>query len=123
MWAGGGVGMCRALLLGMAGQDWWGRPTPKPVPFQCTCHTRTQTHVHYPPHNTHTHTQHTQVAHVDVLARYYISRQAYANAARVYELLAERRSGPGDASVALDARAQAYQAAVLQVRAFAFVVV
>lgn len=55
------------------------------------------------------------MAHVEVLARYYISRQAYANAARVYELLAERRGGPGDAAALLEERAQAYQAAVLQV--------
>ena len=54
---------------------------------------------------------------MEVLARYYISRQAYANAARVYELLAERRGGPGELAVLLEQRARSYQEAVLQVRA------
>lgn len=101
-----------------------------------------------------------QVAHVEVLARFYISRHEYAKAAQVrdgcvpfrwhslfsptcwrcgwaesaaclqhtlqqrqlpalqvYELLADRASGPGEQAVSLEQREEHYQAAVLQVRA------
>ena len=56
-----------------------------------------------------------QVAHVEVLARFYISRHEYAKAAQVYELLADRANGPGEQAVSLQQREEQYQAAVLQV--------
>lgn len=59
-----------------------------------------------------------QVAHVEVLARLYISRGEYAQAAQVYEILADRQAGPGEGAPepSLEARVSYYQAAVLQVR-------
>ncbi|KAL4425159.1 hypothetical protein ABPG77_008264 [Micractinium sp. CCAP 211/92] len=59
-----------------------------------------------------------QVAHVEVLARFYISRHEYAKAAQVYELLADRASGPGEQAVSLERREEYYQAAVLQAKSY-----
>ncbi|KAL4426022.1 hypothetical protein ABPG75_010038 [Micractinium tetrahymenae] len=59
-----------------------------------------------------------QVAHVEVLARFYISRHEYAKAAQVYELLADRASGPGEQAVSLEQREEYYQAAVLQAKSY-----
>ncbi|EFN51092.1 hypothetical protein CHLNCDRAFT_141404 [Chlorella variabilis] len=59
-----------------------------------------------------------QVAHVEVLARFYISRHEYAKAAQVYELLADRASGPGEQAVSLEQREEHYQAAVLQAKSY-----
>ncbi|PRW05942.1 nuclear pore complex Nup155 isoform B [Chlorella sorokiniana] len=59
-----------------------------------------------------------QVAHVEVLARFYISRHEYSKAAQVYELLADRASGPGEQAVSLVQREEAYQAAVLQAKSY-----
>ncbi|KAI3427442.1 hypothetical protein D9Q98_010357 [Chlorella vulgaris] len=59
-----------------------------------------------------------QVAHVEVLARFYISRREYAKAAQVYELLADRAGGAGEQAVSLEQREQHYQAALLQAKSF-----
>ncbi|PSC67210.1 nuclear pore complex NUP155 [Micractinium conductrix] len=59
-----------------------------------------------------------QVAHTEVLARFYISRHRYAEAAQVYELLADRASGPGEQAVSLQQREEYYQQAVLQAKSF-----
>ena len=56
-----------------------------------------------------------QVQHLELLAKLYIKRMAYENAARVYQVLASRRSGVADQAVSLAQRQEAYQNAVLQV--------
>ena len=56
-----------------------------------------------------------QVAHLEILARLYILRYQYAEAAAVYETLAARRQGLGDESVDLPERVELYRSAVLQV--------
>jgi hypothetical protein len=55
------------------------------------------------------------VASLDILAKLYISRYQYADAAAVYEALATRRQGLGDQQVTLAQRIDLYQSAVLQV--------
>ena len=57
-----------------------------------------------------------QVAHLDILARLYILRYQYADAAAVYETLAVRKQGLGDETVDLSERVELYRSAVLQVR-------
>lgn len=58
-----------------------------------------------------------QVAHGDVLARFYIRNKEYAAAAGVYELLASRAAAPADPpEPSLNARISQLQAAVLQAR-------
>lgn len=56
-----------------------------------------------------------QVAALDALARLYIGRGAYGDAAAVFEALATRRAGPGAEAIELAERADLYQSAVLQV--------
>ena len=58
-----------------------------------------------------------QVAHLDILAKLYILRYQYADAAAVYETLAVRKQGLGDEAVDLPERVELYRSAVLQVRA------
>ena len=58
-----------------------------------------------------------QVAHLDILAKLYILRYQYADAAVVYETLAMRKQGLGDEAVDLPERVELYRSAVLQVRA------
>ena len=58
-----------------------------------------------------------QVAHLDILAKLYILRYQYADAAAVYETLAMRQQGLGDEAVDLPERVELYRSAVLQVRA------
>ncbi len=55
-----------------------------------------------------------QVASLDTLARLYIARFQYADAAAVYAALAARRAGLGDQAVDLAERLDLYQNAVLQ---------
>ena len=57
-----------------------------------------------------------QVASLDTLARLYIARFQYADAAAVYAALAVRRAGLGDQAVDLAERLDLYQSAVLQAR-------
>ena len=57
-----------------------------------------------------------QVAHLDILAKLYILRYQYADAAAVYETLAVRKQGLGDEAVDLPERVELYRSAVLQVR-------
>lgn len=57
-----------------------------------------------------------QVASLDTLARLYIARFQYADAAAVYAALATRRAGLGDQAVDLAERLDLYQSAVLQAR-------
>ena len=56
-----------------------------------------------------------QVASLDTLAKLYIERYQYGEAAAVYEALATRKQGLGDQSVDLASRLDLYQSAVLQV--------
>ena len=56
-----------------------------------------------------------QVTSLDFLAKLYIGRYQYGDAAAVYEALAARRQGPGDQQVTLPQRIDLYQSAVLQV--------
>ena len=58
-----------------------------------------------------------QVAHLEILAKLYILRYQYADAAAVYETLAVRKQGLGDEAVDLSERVEMYRSAVLQVRA------
>ncbi len=55
-----------------------------------------------------------QVASLNVLARLYIARFQYADAAAVYAALAQRKAGLGDQAVDLAERLDLYQSAVLQ---------
>jgi nuclear pore complex protein Nup155 len=57
-----------------------------------------------------------QVASLETLAKLYIARYQYADAAAVYEVLAVRRQGLGDQQVSLAQRLDLYQNAVLQVQ-------
>ena len=57
------------------------------------------------------------MAHLDILAKLYILRYQYADAAAVYETLAVRKQGTGDEAVDLPERVELYRSAVLQVRA------
>lgn len=57
-----------------------------------------------------------QVAHLEILARLYILRYQYADAAAVYETLAVRKQGLGDEAVDLSERVELYRSAVLQVK-------
>ncbi len=55
--------------------------------------------------------------HLAALARLYIQRSAYQQAAAVYEVLAKRRGGSlPEEVVSLDERLEYFQSAVLQVR-------
>lgn len=56
------------------------------------------------------------MASLDTLARLYIARFQYADAAAVYAALATRRAGLGDQAVDLAERLDLYQSAVLQAR-------
>ncbi|CAL8471349.1 g10891 [Coccomyxa elongata] len=58
----------------------------------------------------------TQVASLNVLARLYIARFQYADAAAVYAALAQRKAGLGDQAVDLAERLDLYQSAVLQAK-------
>ncbi len=59
---------------------------------------------------------HPQVQHLAALARLYIQRSAYQQAAAVYEVLAKRRGGSlPEEVVSLDERLEYFQSAVLQV--------
>ena len=59
-----------------------------------------------------------QVQHLTALARLYIQRSAYQQAATIYEVLAKRRSGNMPEEVAsLDERLEFLQSAVLQASA------
>lgn len=62
-----------------------------------------------------------QVAHLEILAKLYILRYQYADAAAVYETLAVRKQGLGDEAVDLSERVEMYRSAVLQVRALNFI--
>ena len=55
-----------------------------------------------------------QVASLNVLARLYIARFQYGDAAAVYAALAQRKAGLGDQAVDLAERLDLYQSAVLQ---------
>jgi len=57
-----------------------------------------------------------QVSHLEILARLYILRYQYADAAAVYETLAVRKQGLGDEAVDLSERVELYRSAVLQVK-------
>lgn len=56
------------------------------------------------------------MAALDALAKLYIARGSYGAAAAVFEALATRRAGLGDAGVSLPERLDLYQSAVLQAR-------
>ena len=60
------------------------------------------------------------MAHLEILAKLYILRYQYADAAAVYETLAVRKQGLGDEAVDLSDRVEMYRSAVLQVRALIF---
>ena len=55
-----------------------------------------------------------QVTHLEVLAKLYILRYQYADAAAVYQTLAVRKQGLGSKAVDLSERVEYYRSAVLQ---------
>ena len=54
------------------------------------------------------------MTHLEVLAKLYILRYQYADAAAVYQTLAVRKPGPGSEAVDLSERVEYYRSAVLQ---------
>ena len=54
------------------------------------------------------------MTHLEVLAKLYILRYQYADAAAVYQTLAVRKPGPGSEAVDLLERVEYYRSAVLQ---------
>ena len=61
-----------------------------------------------------------QVHHLKILGRMYVKRNAYSQAAAVWQLLGLRRSVPGESSVSLNERLIDLADALIQVSVIAF---
>mmetsp|Transcript_20731 Transcript_20731/g.49379 ORF Transcript_20731/g.49379 Transcript_20731/m.49379 type:complete len:994 (-) Transcript_20731:270-3251(-) len=57
-----------------------------------------------------------QVEHLELLAKVYVSLGSFGSAAQVHMALAERRNGPGEMSVSLERRCRHFEEAALQAK-------